>query len=346
MAGMAITTDAEPTAAAAFVTAVRQALPPAGFWTMPVLAAVSGGGDSVALLLALCRLVPADAVRRLIVVHAEHDLRTEAGDDRVFVERLAARFGLAFVSRRLPVRPAGGEGIEAAARRLRYEFLIETASATGGRHVVVAHTADDQAETILHRLLRGTGVAGLAGMSLARELAPGVSLVRPLLGVRRAEARGFLAATGEPWREDATNADMRFARNFVRHRIIADCEAGPYPAATSALVRLGRQAAAVAGAIRSAAERLLELNSCRHADGTVLVRTGGLTGLDRQLVAEIFVALWRCEGWPRRDMTAAHYEALAALADGDPAVPDAFHAPGGIAVRRLHDGTLSVSPGG
>jgi tRNA(Ile)-lysidine synthase len=318
---------------AAFVAAVREALPAAGFWSMPVLAAVSGGGDSVALLVALRRLVPADAVRRLVVVHAEHDLRADAGDDRAFVEGMAGRMGLPFVTRRLEVRAVGGEGIEAAARRLRYAFFAEAAAETGGRHVVVAHTADDQAETILHRVLRGTAVRGLGGMSRARELAPGVSLLRPLLEVRRRLARDFLAGVGEEWREDPSNADRRHARNLLRHEVIATCERTRYPSCTEAIVRLGRQAAAISGALRSAAERLLDEHARRQADGSVVVRTAGLAGLDPLLLAEVFVALWCREGWPRRDMTARHYETLVRLALAERMADETLALPGPVAVR-------------
>jgi len=299
-----------------FVTAVQQALPASDFWTMPVLAAVSGGGDSVALIVALRRLVPEAAVHRLVVAHAEHDLRPDAGDDRIFVEQLAARLGLRCVTRRLAIRQHGGEGIEAAARRQRYEFLAETAADEGARHVLVAHTADDQAETILLRILRGTGLAGVGGMAPARELLPGVSLLRPMLEIRRTEARRFLAHLGEAWCDDPTNRVMRHARNFLRHNVLEACTAGPFPAAEASLNRLGRQAALVANALASAAEHLLERHASRHADGLVVVRTRGLAGLDRHLVAEVFAALWRREGWPRRDMTARHYAGLAALALG------------------------------
>ena len=184
-------------AAATFVAAVATALPATSFWTMPVLVAVSGGADSVALLIALRRLVPAGLERRLIVAHAEHDLRGAAPADREFVAALAAHLGLRCVWRRVAVRDDGGdEGLEGRARRLRYDFLGETALAHGARHVVVGHTADDQAETILQRMLRGTGLAGLGGMAAARELVPGVSLLRPLLGLRREAARGGAARPG------------------------------------------------------------------------------------------------------------------------------------------------------
>jgi hypothetical protein len=128
--------------------------------------------------------------------------------------------------------------------------------------------------------------------------------------------------------------------------VIPRCEQGPYPAATAALTRLGRQAALVAGAIRSAAEHLLEAHSHRQADGSVTVRTSQFTGLDRHLVAEVFVALWRREGWPQRDMTARHYTTLAAMSGGDAGTADVIELPGRVRVRHCGDGMLSIEPAG
>lgn len=331
--------------AAEFLAAVEAALPATGLWSMPLLVAVSGGADSVALLAALRRLVPSGLERRLIVAHAEHDLRDSAGNDRVFVADLAERYGLPFIWRRVGVRADdGNEGIEGRARRLRYAFLLEAAEAHGARHVLVGHTADDQAETILQRMLRGTGLAGIGGMARARELGTGIGLLRPLLEVRREAARQFLECLGEPWQEDPTNADGRHARNFIRRDVLAPCTAGPFPAATESLVRLGRQASLVAAALRSAAEHVLESCASRHADGSVVLRSKELAGLDRHLVAEVFVALWRREGWPQQDMTARHYAGLAAMAGGDVATATACDAPGRITVRRLTDGHLHIQP--
>jgi tRNA(Ile)-lysidine synthase len=310
-------------------------LPSRGIWTAPAVVAVSGGADSTALLLGLVALAPTPA--RLVVAHAEHDLRETAGTDREFVAVLAGRLGLPCVWRRLAVRDAddpAGEGLEARARRLRYRFLEEVAREHGARHVLVAHTADDQAETILHRILRGTGPAGLAGMAAARELCDGVALLRPLLAVDRSDVREFLAAEAEAWREDESNADVRFARNFLRHEILARCTAGPYPGAAAALVRLGRQAGQVATALRSAADHLLDTHARRRADGAVELRTSGLVGLDPYLLAEMFAALWEREGWPRRDMTAAHYERLAALVGtADASATGITDYPGGVRVE-------------
>jgi tRNA(Ile)-lysidine synthase len=318
-----------------FLSDLSAALPKTGFWEAPAIVAVSGGADSVALLVGLARVAPPQA--RLIVAHACHDLRPDAPADRDFVAVLAARLHVPCESRALAVRDDAegrGEGLEARARRLRYDFFIDAAHAHGARHVVVGHTADDQAETILHRALRGTGLAGLAGMQRSRRLADGVALLRPLLHLPRALGREFLEAEGERWAEDATNADPAFARNFLRHEILARAERGPYPAATAALVRLGEHAGRSAAALRSAAERLLEIHSQCHADGRIVLDATALVGLDRHLVAEVVVALWEREDWPRRDMAAHHYAAIAGLiidvGSGAQPFRPAFDLPGGV----------------
>jgi tRNA(Ile)-lysidine synthase len=322
-----------PPAETAFVVALAAGLPATHDWTFPSLVAVSGGADSVGLALGLVRLAPAAAARRLVIAHADHGLRPDSAADHDFVAMLAERLGMRFVGRRLALSGAAGrDGLEGRARRLRYEFLAAAAHDVGARHVLVAHTADDQAETILHRLLRGTGVAGLAGMRRSRRLADGVALLRPLLHVSRASVRAFLAAVGQDWREDATNAELRHARNFLRHEILPRCEAGPYPAATEAIVRLGGQAATAAAAIASAAEHLLEVHARRLAAGGIALRTAELAGLDPLVLVELAAAIWRREDWLRRDMTAAHYQAVAALIRcGDEARP--LDLPGGIRAR-------------
>ena len=332
-----------------FLAALTAGLPAHGFWSERVVVGVSGGADSVALLLGLHSLAAGQgAPPKLLVAHARHDLREAAAADAAFVADLAAGLGVPCVIRDLRVRePDGvrGEGIEGRARRLRYEFFAAIASEQAARFVVVAHTADDQAETILHRALRGTGLAGLTGMASARELSDGVALVRPLLAVPRGVVRAYLGSRGQSWAEDATNADVRYARNFLRHEILARCESGPYPAAAASLVRLGSQAAAVADAVRSAAEHLLAAHSQRHADGTTVLQTQKLASLDRHLLAEIFVALWQREGWPRRDMTARHYSQLAAMAasstDPTVAAPPAIDLPGDVRARVL-SGTVLI----
>jgi tRNA(Ile)-lysidine synthase len=325
------------------------ALPQRGFWEWPVLVGVSGGADSIALLVALAALASRRARGRILVGHAHHGLRPEADDDLRFVASLAADLGVEIVTERLGLGGAagnGGEGLEARARRLRYEWLGRMAHERGARHLLVAHTADDQAETILHRALRGTGVAGLAGMKSARRFIDGVALLRPLLGVRRARLRRFLVERGLAWREDASNADPRFSRAFLRHEVLPRLEAGAWPAATEALVRLGQQAGLVSAALDSAAGVLLDHHARRLADGVVSLDAAALAGLDPHLLAAMFVALWRQEGWPERDMTAAHYARLVALltaAERQEAATICL--PGGVRGSVTPSGSLELHPG-
>src|ERR1700756_958364 len=171
-----------------------------------VCVAVSGGADSVALLLLLVDLQKELGVV-LSVAHFNHKLRGKDSDkDERFVAKLAAKYGLVFHSGQLDVGAKAKRdkaNLEDTARRTRYEFLEGLVQSGHVDKVAVAHTADDQAETVLAHILRGTGLAGLGGIH------PMVGhVVRPLLGVRRAELRAYLRSKRQTWREDATNRDM------------------------------------------------------------------------------------------------------------------------------------------
>jgi tRNA(Ile)-lysidine synthase len=209
-----------------------------------VLVAVSGGADSTALLLALEELKRAGLLEvDLTAAHLDHGLRGEAGAaDALWVEGLARDLGFECVVGRASlsegVREAGGN-LEQAARRARYEFLAEAARSCGARAVLAAHTLDDQAETVLLRLLRGSGAEGLAGMAPERTLEAGgrVALRRPLLNwARRADTEGYCRGRGVEFRTDAMNDDERFARVRVRRRLLPLLEA-LNPRAAEALAR-------------------------------------------------------------------------------------------------------------
>jgi len=182
-----------------------------------VLAAVSGGGDSVALLFLLARWAPRHAVR-LAVAHLDHGLRRGSGKDRRFVERLAAKLSLPIVSDRRPVGRLRrkGESPEEAARRVRRSFLLEARRKRRADLIATGHTLDDQAETVLMRLLRGSGPSALAGMS---EAGPG-PFVRPLLGLGREELRDWLERKKIRFLEDPTNRDLRYDRNRLRRLVL------------------------------------------------------------------------------------------------------------------------------
>lgn len=208
-----------------------------------ILVAVSGGADSVALLHLLRRL-GRELDFDLTAVHLDHGLRGEAArEDRRWVEDLSSRLKIPCVAARREVRAVmdeGGYSPEEAARRVRYEFFREVSRQTGIRILALGHQADDQAETVLLRLLRGGRPAALAGMLPSRPDGD-LLLVRPLLPFRREELLAFLAEIGEGFREDLSNRDPRFLRNRVRHRLLPLLEAEYSPRCRELLAGLARR---------------------------------------------------------------------------------------------------------
>ena len=176
-----------------------------------VVVAVSGGPDSLALLHVLNRLAPALALD-LHVAHFDHRLRERSDSDAAFVARAAGRLGLPATIRAADATETPrGRSPEEAARERRYRFLDETADATGAAHIATGHTLDDQAETVLMRVVAGTGVRGLGGIPPVRG-----RIVRPLIDARRAETEAFCRALRLRPRRDPTNDDTAFLRNAVR----------------------------------------------------------------------------------------------------------------------------------
>jgi tRNA(Ile)-lysidine synthase len=191
-----------------------------------LLVGVSGGPDSVALLDVLVK-----CGWRPHVCHLNHQLRGPASDaDAEFVRDLAARYGLeSTIEWRKVASDEGG------ARRARHEFFTEVAAKTGLQKLALAHTADDQAETFLLRLLRGAGVPGLVGIWPERQLGK-LRVIRPMLKVRRDEVLEYLKTAGLTFREDASNADTRYTRNRVRHELLPLLERDFNPAIREVLV--------------------------------------------------------------------------------------------------------------
>lgn len=184
-----------------------------------VAVACSGGPDSTALLLALRELAPQLGCT-LSVCHFNHRLRgEESQEDERFVRSLAKGLGMAFDCARADVRNSAAKeraNLEAKARELRYRFFRSLIEARKADRVAVGHTADDQAETVLHRFLRGSGTRGLAGIYPLT--ANGI--IRPLIEVRRQAVVEWLRERGQPWREDQSNRDLRLTRNRIRHELL------------------------------------------------------------------------------------------------------------------------------
>lgn len=207
--------------------------------------AVSGGPDSMALFYSIVRILAAsESEVELVVAHLDHGLRAEAADDARHVERAASNAGVEAVLERIDLTEMAAqrrENLEAAGRAARYAFLARVASDRGAAAAATGHTATDQAETVLMRLARGSGVDGLAGIAASRELAPGIRLIRPLLDVTREDVVAYCADRGIAYREDATNADLERSRAFARHELLPRLERVS-PGASSNLARTARLA--------------------------------------------------------------------------------------------------------
>ena len=203
-----------------------------------LLAAISGGADSIALMHLLLLFAPR---RRwtLVLAHLDHGLRRSSATDRRFVERLANKFDLKCISKRRDVATERrkDESLEEAARRVRRGFLLESAKSVSATAIVTAHHRDDQAETVLMRLLRGVGPSSLRGIDAA---GPG-PFVRPLLTLGRRDLRDWLERRGHLWREDRSNRDLRFDRNRVRHQLMPLLEQSFNACAADHLVRVADQ---------------------------------------------------------------------------------------------------------
>lgn len=315
-----------------FEAKLAEIWPPATWWGLNVLVAVSGGPDSMALLRSICALKSCGE-GRILVAHFNHRLRGEAADgDEAFVADVARQLRLPLEVGRLPDAPPqrfGKHGLEGWARQARYRFLTETAAKVGARLVAVAHTADDQAETILHRILRGTGIRGLAGMRRTRPLSEAVTLVRPLLPFRRAEIHAYLRDLGEDYRLDATNFDVRRTRNRIRCQLLPELIDQFNPNLVEALLRLGRLAAEVQSAIEPMVELQLEKCLVESDPQTVCLDFGRVPRQSPYVVRAMFMAVWQRQGWPLRQMGFAHWDLLAALAQ--PSVQRRAQAfPGGV----------------
>ncbi len=183
-----------------------------------IIVAVSGGADSTALLDLLANLP--EFSPRLVAAHLNHCLRgTESDSDEEFVRGLAARYDIPMESRRIDVKNMAkkqGLNLEDAGRRARLSFLNEVRTRRQATAIALAHHGDDQAETVLMRLLRGSGMTGLAGMSCQN----GHGIIRPLLNISRAEIEEHLKLRGLSYREDASNQDTSFLRNRIRHELL------------------------------------------------------------------------------------------------------------------------------
>lgn len=246
---------------------------------MRMLVACSGGADSVALLKLFHAVNQSDHWHwELIVGHVNHQLRgRESTRDELFVRNLAKSLQLPFRSRKLNLKRSGEKRAvsENVARDGRYQALLTMAAGSRCDVILLAHHADDQAETILMRLLRGAGVTGLAGMS-EKERRGDVQLVRPLLPWPGEQLKKWLTHIRQPWREDLSNQDPRYLRNRIRHELLPILETYQ-PRIRELLQRNARHDRAAADFLKQHARALLRTARYRRGNDRVSFSSVGMT---------------------------------------------------------------------
>ena len=306
-----------------------------------VLVAVSGGADSVALLRGLLQL---QSVLNLTLraAHLNHQLRgSEADEDADWVRALCERCNISCDIETVPIRALAERsrrGLEETARDARYDFLRSAAERHHCDVVAAAHTADDQAETVLHHILRGTGLTGLRGMEWSRSLdhstlpPTSVRLIRPMLSVWRTDIEQFLAQLGQDFRQDTTNQDVSLTRNRLRHELLPHLEREFNPRVREHLCQLAEQAADHDAVLRIAADSLLQTVLLDQSDNIVRLGCDELVKATRPLVRELLVRVWQRQQWLRLSMTYSHWDRLADLVHSKP--PTTLHLPGRIFASR------------
>jgi tRNA(Ile)-lysidine synthase len=303
------------------VTAVRlflQSLPAAPDL---IVIGVSGGPDSVALLLALHELK-----RTLLAAHLNHRLRgAESDGDESFVAGLCQSHGIELAVERLDVRAIAaqhGENLEAAARQSRYAFFQKLAEERRATLVATGHTADDQAETLLHHLLRGTGLRGLRGVARRRPLNAEVTLIRPLIDVPRSMVVDYLESERLTPRLDSSNADLRLTRNRIRHELLPRLRAEYNPGLTEHLCKLAEQAQVLYGELEAEARVLLADVERPRAGSMIVLDAEALANTPRHLLREVLHLIWEREGWAVGGMDFNHWQRLAELVQADEGARD------------------------
>lgn len=319
---------------------VKRDWPTDAWRDLHVVMAVSGGPDSVAMLRALTAIkIESGGAGRLYVAHYDHNTRNgQSAHDAVWVAELASRLGLECLS---GASTESGRRSEEALRDERRGFYLSAAQQVGARYVATAHTADDQAETVLFRILRGTGLSGLTGIARYRPLSDCVTLIRPLLEATRAEILDHLQRLAQDYRVDPTNAVDDATRNWLRNELIPSANIKYRSDVREALRRIAGQAAEAFSVVHAQAEAYLITARVELADdhSRVRIARSGATA-PPIVVREALRLVWRRAGWPEKALAQRHWESLHALLMGESGEP--ANLPGNV-IARSDDGVLELS---
>lgn len=315
--------------------AISASWPPESWRDVHVVLAVSGGADSMAMLRAMAVTKRTSGGEgRLFVAHYDHRLRPESADDAVWLAEVCRGLDLPCEIGVAPTPDAvshRGDGPEAAARADRYEFLVQIAEKVGARFVATAHTADDQVETVLHRIIRGTAIGGLSGIRQFRPLSTGVTLVRPMLHLTRNQVRKYLNSIGQEYRSDATNFQTKFTRNRLRHELLPLLRT-INSNVDGAVTRLADLAAEAQQLIAEQSEELLRAAGTA-SPGCVEIDCSRLAGESPLLVRETCKLAWTAAGLPLQAMGFDQWQQLSALITGSSR--EVLNLPGNVRGERI-----------
>lgn len=297
-----------------------------------VLLAVSGGPDSLALAVGWSQLAE-DRGDKLAIAHFDHQLRPQSREDAARVADFAARCQCPFFLGTPPQPLAAMGSLEASARAVRYQFLARRALQWGADFVATGHTANDQVETVLHALVRGTGPRGLGGMPAQRILEQHLLLIRPLLNLPRSLVETFLAEVGEVACNDESNGDPAFTRNRIRNELLPLLRTRFNPRVEEAILRLTNLVQEQNDTLAMWGRAVLNNAVTVQTLHAVVISIEPLVDVPRLIVTEVFRHLWRNLSWPQRHMGQEEWHSLAAMVH-DPAVK-ARDLPDGLRVERI-----------
>jgi len=303
-----------------------------------VVVACSGGADSMALL-SLLHALSGELGITLAVAYFDHRIRDE--NERDFVAACARKLGLSFYGGEADV-PAlaaeSGDSIEAAARKARYAFLHDVAARIGAARIATGHTQDDQAETVIMRVLRGAGIRGLAGIPIRRG-----KVIRPLLRLTREDTQAYCRAREIDTADDPTNEDRHFLRNRVRHELLPLLEADYLGGVRGNLVRLADNARDMVDEIRERTQPLIAQNLKRNPEGEWLLNVTRIATLDRTSLVILFGDIFANELGCDLDYSRKHYDDLVALARNTRGSGKSLDLPG-LAVKREYENLIFTRP--
>ncbi len=269
-----------------------------------VLVAVSGGADSVALVRGLSAMRPVRMQGELHVVHVNHCWRgQQSDDDEQFVADLCHE--LEIVCHRVRCEAAGKT--EEAARNQRYQVFLDKARGLGARYVLTAHTRDDQVETLVDRIFRGTGLSGLRGIPRTRLLDHGITLLRPMLTHSRQHVLGYLEQLAQPYREDSSNQSLDFTRNRIRLELLPLLKEYYHSDADRAVLRIQEMATELSDYLTTDAQQVVEKVLEHCSSQRVTMNCLGFNGISSVVIREALLQVWKRAGWPRKAMTRSHW---------------------------------------